>query len=153
LNEIYVTPGDVRRIAKVVGAEEFYEYRGAANPAYLDQDDDPLWLEHVFRSDGTRRVLRQRPGGDCCFLTAKGCRLDMNTRPLVCRLYPYRYNAAGFYAEFSEGCPTELLGQGEGLLDALGMKQSEAAEWRRMLYEEILLEKANAHRSDLRPAA
>ena len=33
-----------------------------------DQDDDPTWQRHVFRADGSRRILKRRANGDCTFL-------------------------------------------------------------------------------------
>lgn len=53
--EIYITPGDLERIAGYTGKSDFFEYRRPADPEYLDQSDDPLWAAYVFRPDGTRK--------------------------------------------------------------------------------------------------
>ena len=75
-SEVYATPGDVRRIARVHRSDEFTEFRPPDDPVYLEQDDDPVWRENVFRADGTRRVLKRQANGDCTFLgeRAASCR-------------------------------------------------------------------------------
>ncbi len=150
-SEIYATPGDVQRIGHHTGHADFFEFRAPNNPEYLDQDDDPMWREQVFRPDNTRRVLKREPNGDCTFLGTHGCSLPLEVRPLVCRLYPYDYTAAGLTAELSEGCPLELLRPGLGLIDALEMKPADAQRWHRQLYVEIQMEtgEGHAHRNDL----
>ena len=61
------------------------------------------------------------------FSGAVGCRLPLEMRPLVCRLYPYDYTADGIQPELSPGCPVELLTPGQGLIEALEMRQEDAA--------------------------
>jgi Fe-S-cluster containining protein len=138
--EIYVTPNDVDRITQHAQRSDFFEYRVPHDPDYADQDDDPTWRDHVFRQDGTRRVLKRQDNGDCTFLGPRGCVLPLETRPLVCRLYPYDYTERGIEAELSEGCPLELLRPGQGLIEALDMNLVDAQRWRSQLYEEIRLE-------------
>jgi len=41
--EVFVTRGDVRRIEEHTGSRDFAEFRPPANPAYADQDCDPVW--------------------------------------------------------------------------------------------------------------
>lgn len=135
--EIYATPGDVRRIEQHTGLSEFVEFRPPANPAYLDQSDDPAWERSVFRPDHTRRVLKRQASGDCTFLGSQGCVLPLDVRPLVCRLYPFDYNASGLLTELSPGCPLELLQPGLTLLDELRMEPGDAQQWHRQLYAEI----------------
>lgn len=136
-SEIYVTKGDVGRIRAATGRDDFYERRVPANPDYADQDDDPLWRDRVFDGEGQRRVLRRRPGGDCTFLGTAGCVLELETRPLVCRIYPFLYSEAGIEAGLDGGCPRELLRPGQSLIDALGMQRDDAERWRRQLYREL----------------
>lgn len=151
--EIYTTPRDVERIAEHTGREDFYDYRAPDNPDYLDHDDDCAWRDNVFRADGTRRVLKREPSGDCTFLGAHGCTLPLDVRPLVCRLYPYDYDEQGIKPTLSKGCPLELLRPGQGLIQALDMNLHDAERWHAQLYDEIRLEKtSDAHRLDLRPA-
>jgi len=139
--EVYVTLGDVRRIEVHVGRPDFVQFSAPADATYLDQDDDPMWRDHVFRHDGSRRVLQRRPEGDCTFLGSHGCTLPLEVRPLVCRLYPFEYTAEGIQHELATGCPLELLPAGQGLVQALDMNIDAARRWHRQLYEEILLEK------------
>jgi len=140
ISEVYATPGDVRRIAEFTGLGDFTEFRVPENPSYGDQDDDPAWQEHIFRQDQSRRVLKRQPDGDCTFLGEQGCTLPYETRPLVCRLYPFEYSEQGISEELADGCPLELLQPGQGLIEALDMNLDNARRWHRMLYEEILLE-------------
>ena len=152
-SEIYVTPGDVERIGEQLERFDFFEYRLPANADYADQDDDPAWQEYVFQADGTRRVLRRRPGGDCMMLGPHGCRLPWEVRPLVCRLYPYDYDERGIKPQLLHGCPVHLLKPGESLIAVLDMNIDAARRWHGQLYEEIRLETmANVDRLDLRPA-
>jgi Fe-S-cluster containining protein len=139
--DIYVTPGDVERIAAETGRRDFYEFRPPDDPVYLKQDDDPIWPVLVFKEpDGTRRVLKQRPGGDCHFLGEQGCTLPADARPLICRLYPFDFNEQGVLPVLAKGCPLELLPPGASLLHTLDMNYNDAERWRRQLYAELPLE-------------
>lgn len=135
--DIIVTPGDVERIEDHTGRRDFTEHRLPANAAYADQDDDPAWVEHVFLEDGTRRVLKQLPDGDCTFLGPQGCSLPLEVRPLICRLFPFDYNEQGIYDELANGCPLELVRPGMKLLDELDIKLEDARRWHAQLYAEI----------------
>ncbi|MEZ6126450.1 MAG: YkgJ family cysteine cluster protein [Planctomycetaceae bacterium] len=139
--DIFVTLGDIDRIAQHTGqsASQFSEFRAADDPVYLDQDDDPTWKAHVFRSDGTRRVLRQQANRDCTFLGAEGCTLPLETRPLICRLYPFDYTDAGVKPLPAGGCPVELLRPQQQLLPTLDMKFEDAYRWHEQLYRELQL--------------
>jgi Fe-S-cluster containining protein len=99
-----------------------------------------MWQQSVFRDDRSRRVLKQRDGGDCTFLGEQGCTLPADVRPLVCRLYPYDYDARGIRPHFAGGCPTQLLMPGETLGTAIGMTRADAELWHRQLYAEIVTE-------------
>ncbi len=135
--EIFVTRGDVRRIAAHTGQDDFFEYRIPDDPSYLDQDDDPEWAAGVFREDNSRRVLKQQATGDCTFLGAAGCCLPLETRPLVCRIYPFDYDAQGLRDGLSHGCPIPLVRPALGLLGELQMERGPAEAWRRQLYTEL----------------
>lgn len=137
VSEIFVTVQDVQRIEEYSQQRDFYGFRRPDNEEYADQDDDPTWRDHVFRADGSRRVLNRRPNGDCTFLGEAGCALPYHVRPLVCRLYPFEYTASGLSGELSNGCPTELLPTGQGLINALEMDVVMAEAWRDQLYREI----------------
>lgn len=143
-SEIYATPGDERRIKEFTGQAGFTEFRAPDDPVYLLQDDDPIWRDNVFRADGTRRVLKKQANDDCTFLGEHGCVLPLETRPLICRIYPYDYTADGLRVQLARGCPTELVPEGQTLLEALDIKRSDAERWHKQLYEEVLLERDEA---------
>lgn len=147
--EIYITPGDVVRIALFCNRSDFMEWRVPADPDYGEQSDDPLWDNHVFRSDRSRRILKRSPLNDCTFLGPSGCLLPEGIRPLVCRLHPYTYTAAGIDPEPSQDCPRDLLPIGMSVFESLHMTTEQAIQWHRMLYEEILTENDNDYRTDL----
>ena len=148
--EIYTSPGDRARIAALTGRDDFTAFV-VADDEYLDQSDDPTYGRLVFRPDGSRRVLNRADNGDCTFLGDAGCTLPLETRPLICRLYPYDYTEEGLRDELSHGCPTQLLRSGETLLTALDMNRAAAERWRTQLYVELQMEKTDADRPDLRP--
>lgn len=146
--EIYVTPGDIRRIRAFTGKLQFVEWTCVMDPSYLDQDDDPLWRRHVFGSDGCRRTLKQAVNGDCIFLGPQGCRLPMEVRPLLCRLHPLTYTAEHIDSQPDAGCPWHLLAAGESLFGAIPMSMELAQQWHHQLYEEIMTDDHD-HRIDL----
>ena len=136
--EVHATLGDVRRIAAHTGLHDVTEFRAPADPAYADQDDDPAWGKYVFRRDGTRRILKKQANGDCLFLGPQGCRLPLEVRPLICRMYPFDYTEVGIKAgELAEGCPLELVRPELGLIGELGMNVDDARRWHQQLYQEI----------------
>ena len=134
--EIYVSPGDVRRIAAFTGQTDFFEDRAPDSLIYADQDDDPAWRDNVFQPDGSRRIMRRGTNG-CVFLGAAGCVLPMEVRPLVCRIYPYDYDESGIKDELAPGCPLYLISAGQTLLTELNMNLQDAKRWREQLYDEI----------------
>lgn len=136
-SDIYVTLGDVRRIVQHTGASNFTEFRLPAYPVYDQSIEDPFWYSRVFLPNGTRRVLRQKPGGDCTFLGEQGCQLPVDVRPLVCKLYPFDYGAEGILTRLASGCPVELLLPGQSLTEELQMSAEHAETLRAQLYEEI----------------
>ncbi len=135
--DIYVTLGDVRRIAVASSATDFTEYRAAEDASYDQTLEDPFWQHHVFRPDGTRRVLKQQANGDCHFLGAQGCTLALIERPLICRIYPFDYDVDGIKERPAGGCPVQLLRPGQRLLQVLGMDRAEAERYRAQLYAEL----------------
>ena len=136
--EILVTAGDLERIAAATGKQAFHERRAPTDPSYLDQDDDSNWLRYTVDQNGQRRVLTRKPNGDCGFLGAAGCELSLETRPLVCRLYPYSYNEQGLQGLDSEYCPTAMLAPaGESMADVLDIPAATAEVWRHQLYSEL----------------
>ncbi|RJQ65448.1 MAG: hypothetical protein C4519_27975 [Desulfobacteraceae bacterium] len=140
-HEIYVTWGDCRRIFKYLQRKDFFEYRKCANGAYADQHDDPIWQQHIFRPDGSRRVLKQTANGDCILLTPSGCRLPLEVRPLICRLYPHLYSAEGIDRQWDLECPATRSSAPAVIETGIaGVAQNEAAQWHQLLYDEVLWE-------------
>lgn len=154
--EIFVTLDDRRRIAMHTGSSDFWEYRAPADPSYLDDGSDPVWAQSVFRTDDTRPILKRGPSGECMFLGPAGCQLPCETRPLVCRLFPYEYTAAGVTG-VSADCPSQVIPPGSTILQVLDMRAVDAIRWHRMLYAELARDPncenvAYASGTHLRPA-
>lgn len=144
--DVYLTSGDVQRISQVIRSGDFFEFRTSKDPAYNEQEDDPVWVSSVFRPDGSRRVVKQDDQGNCLFLGTSGCTLLLEMRPLVCRLHPHLYNFNGIYPFISPDCPVILLKPEERLEEMIqGFDQTRAMLWHQMLYEEIGKEGVENH--------
>lgn len=145
--EILLTREDVRRIGTYTGRADFYEFRPPTDPAYLEHDEeDPNWLAYTFEPDGTRRILRKTPDG-CTFLGAEGCTLPEFVRPLVCRLYPFKFTERGITGEAPDYCPTRLFlrpGAEHTMITVLGMSLADGQKWHEMLYRELRTQRAGA---------
>lgn len=140
-HDIYLTCGDCRRIGEYTGERDFFDYRGCSHAAYADQDDDPVWQRHVFRPDGTRRLLKIRSNGDCFFLGSRGCWLPLHVRPLICRLYPHMYTAEAILPDWDGECPAARSMGSDALETRIaGVAHCQAEQWHRILYTEILWE-------------
>jgi Fe-S-cluster containining protein len=137
--EVLVTAGDVERIRAASGSEDFFEYRRAEDESYLEFDSkDPDWLTLTVEADGTRRMLRRTHEGDCVFLGTGGCRLTLEVRPLVCRLYPLNYVESGFVGAAEEYCPVSVLSpDGRSMAEVLEVDPAEARRWHAALYQEL----------------
>jgi len=144
--DIVVSPGDVERISSYTGGNDFHELRAPCSPEYLDQEDDPLWNLCTVQFCGRRKVLRHATPGICWFLTAQGCRLPGEVRPLVCRLHPLEFNAMRLTGLSAE-CPGEHLAPGDNVLSNLEMDLGRAEQWRRQLYAELQTELRNRPRA------
>jgi len=146
---------DVTRIGASILGMDFFEFRQPANLAYLASEDDPPWEQYVFRLDGTRRVLKQQPNGDCIFLTDRGCALELEVRPLICRLYPLTYTVIGVQAATDERCPVERFCKDRTLFEAFGMSLQTVMRWHADLYSEMMQSEGGGtdeNWTDLRPA-
>lgn len=135
--EIYLTMGDIQRIAAQVSRLDFFEYRTPLDHSYLDQEDDPVWAVQTILRDGTRRVLKKKNERDCLFLTQTGCQLSMEVRPLVCRLHPLTYTMDGLAEVLDQRCLSVLHEPENALITAMGMSPDQASSWHRQLYQEI----------------
>jgi Fe-S-cluster containining protein len=130
--EILVTAGEKDRIAAFTGERGFWERAYPADLDYLEEDDDPNWLKWAFRADGSRPILKRQPNGDCRFLSGTGCTLPVETRPLVCRLYPYVCAERRIDGVSDDG-PREVVRPGQTILRVLDRRMTDAVGWHRML--------------------
>lgn len=124
------------------GRTDFWERRVPENDVYRQADpNDPNWRRWTTDEEGRRRQLRRHPDGDCFFLGSHGCTLDLESRPLVCRLYPFAYDERGVHGIDDAYCPVEaLVGRdvpGATMLTVLGMVPADGRRWHRMLYDEL----------------
>lgn len=144
--EIVLTTGDLDRIGRHTGSDDFYSIRPPENPDYLEPDeDDPNWAHYTIDGQGRRRMLKKKPAGDCTFLGPAGCILPMEVRPLVCRLYPFAYTERGLEGVDQDYCPTDLLLRGATpgttMLTVLRMDPRDGTRWHEMLYNELRAER------------
>ncbi len=142
-----MTQGDVARIRAHGVRGTFTERRAPVDPAYTEVDPaDPDWVRLTVRQDGTRRMLI-RPGHQCTFLGPQGCVLPGDVRPLVCRIYPFTYTAAGLAGEAPDYCPTKVLAPaGQPMTQVLDMDARAAEGWRAQLYAELRADAAHDKR-------
>lgn len=135
-SEILVTEGDKVRIAAHVGRDDFWHESPPSDPVYADHDDeDPAWL-FGFHEDGSRPILKRQPDGNCTFLGEHGCVLPLETRPIICRLYPFQFREDAFVG-VSSRCPAEVTPPGRSILEVLDMSETTADRWRKLLYLEL----------------
>lgn len=135
--QVFLTYGDVERITAAVGARDFWERAAPDAEAFAAGAAlDPEWGGMVG-ADGKRRVIRHAADGKCCFLTATGCELSLETRPLVCRLYPFDYNGTTIKGVYGHLCPEAEAASGPLLLALLGMNRDAGERWRQLLYAEM----------------
>ena len=132
--QIYLTTGDIGRISQALGHRCFFRYEGPWS--WCESDGlDAEWKEHVLGSS-RRRVLKRGRDGSCHLLGDEGCVLDLETRPLVCRLYPYDYMPEGIQG-LHPGCPASKEPHPEKALDEMGMRSDRVGAWHRTLYAEL----------------
>lgn len=137
--QVFLTLGDVERIRQALpeAASDFTEYIAPIEEdCGPEAEADPVW-SRIYDADNRRRVIAHNRKGDCCFLTPKGCRLPEDTRPLVCRLYPYEYNDVTIKGVNGHRCPAPDRDNPALLLAFLGMNRDAAEQWRKTLYREI----------------
>jgi hypothetical protein len=136
--EVYLTPGDLARIARHTRRGGFSRV-AAARSIYLEASADPVWRTHVLGVSGRRRILRRRRDGECVFLAADGCVLPLEVRPLLCRIFPYDFDHRGLTRP-DPTCPVARDPDPEATLASMGMGRETVRRWHRQLYDEILTE-------------
>jgi hypothetical protein len=133
--QIYLTTGDVLRIARFLNASNFFTFE-VPDLIYTDPGDDPAWIALTVRPDGCRRAMKRTTGKNCTMLAENGCILPMTLRPLVCRLHPYTFTEAGI-SGVDPACPISHEDNWPVLLEQLGMAIGEARRWHQLLYCEL----------------
>lgn len=133
--QIYLTIGDVARIARFRGREDFAAFERATGE-YADGGGDPAWAALILSPDGFRRVMKTGTEKRCFFLGESGCTLPVEARPLLCLIYPYEFDSEGIRG-ISRGCPVYSVPKSREILDRIGMPFVKAREWHRLLYSEI----------------
>lgn len=134
-SEILCTDGDLRRIAAHVGRDDFYEVKASVDPSYVPDEGDPWSMG--FYPDGSRPVTKRKANGDCSFLGEAGCVLPMETRPVVCRMYPYVFDEHRITGVDADRCPMEVVQPGKTIVEQLEMDPVAAERWRAQLYAEL----------------
>ncbi len=137
---VFLTLGDVVRIAAAVGHKQFVDYADVQPDADVE-DIDPAWAK-TFASSRSRRILKHKAEQprDCVLLTESGCCLPVEARPLLCRLYPFDYTEHTIKGLYPHLCPEPERSNPPLLLALLGMNRDAAEQWRRLLYKEIEIE-------------
>jgi Fe-S-cluster containining protein len=130
---VRLTGGDVARISRLASDRELFDL--ADTSGWEPDDADPLFNAVLIRR--SCRVLKHTERG-CPLLSACGCALRLDQRPLICRLYPMSYRESGLTGL---GAP-ELLycpdPNDPRLLAELEMAdEAQLLGWHRQLYEEL----------------
>ncbi len=135
--EVVVTDGDIERIQNHSSKTDFYENRVPKEARHLEVDDeDPNWVLYTVNEDKTRRILKNRPDGNCILLGEDGCTLPLDVRPLICRLHPYYFSENEMLC-IDEDCPIAFFEKPANILERMGMGYEKAEEWRKQLYKEL----------------
>ena len=77
-------------------ATTFTSFAARNTRSIVPDDSDPIWRDNAFQPDGSRRVLRKPSQRRLHVSRTPGllfCLLEV--RPLICRIYPYDYDAGG----------------------------------------------------------
>ena len=136
---IYLTLADVERIASCGVVEDFYSLE-PLTAEYLDGGGDPNWNALILDESGRRRVVRQKPDGNCVFLSDTGCRLASDKRPLLCRIFPFEFLGEKIIG-ISDYCPVSAVDNWQEVLNESEMNTESSLKWIKQLYREIYQEK------------
>jgi Fe-S-cluster containining protein len=145
-SDIILTDGDINRI----NLPDSYELRKPESYDY-DQGRDLNWDKYTLNENREMQLLKRKDNGDCTFLSEKGCALDTDTRPLICRLYPHDYNEEELFVLNPHICPKEWVEKSsdEDIMNELNVQTEKAEAWRQQLYDELkngAISKANISR-------
>jgi Fe-S-cluster containining protein len=87
---IAVTFNEIKRIQNTTGlpARHIAGY-GKTDPSWWKDIKDDKETKEFY--NGEKTVLLRSEGNKCIFLTAKGCSLPHNAKPITCRFFPLWY--------------------------------------------------------------
>jgi uncharacterized protein len=153
--EVPLTPGDIRRIAAFTGRNGFYRLcpvredlkRVYENPENVRPGGE-IYVHHLFDAEGRRNVLAKRDDHRCSFLSADGCELPPEVRPLACRLYPYDWNDDAEIWIDACYCPRGHFADEEEMKSSICLPEAEARRLVDLFYREL-----GAHRACQRTEA
>jgi Fe-S-cluster containining protein len=133
--QIHLTTGDIHRISAIIGNTGFVANEFPVSEE-IDPDYDPQWLPMIMSQDGRVRVLKRTSEKNCVLLTSTGCSLPFDSRPLICRLYPYTYSESGILG-IDTACPISRDSGWATVLKELDMPAEKAKQWCMQLYQEV----------------
>jgi hypothetical protein len=144
-SEIGVTRGDIRRILEYTGRNDFYHLMPVLeenktileNPCNIVKGSEK-YVRYFFDDQGRRNVLKKNEKNGCCFLSPDGCSLPLNTRPIMCRLYPYHWDDYGNIEITGLGCPKSLFKDEQEMRAELCLPEIEAKKLIAVFYDEIM---------------
>lgn len=137
--QIFVTPGDISRIADISKDQIFFTFEPPVS-SDIEPDYDPSWLPLILSPDKHVRVLKRTFEKKCTFTSDTGCLLPPERRPLLCRLYPYTFMENGILG-IDPDCPISKERAWQPVLDRMGMPIPQARQWLSCLYGEIRKER------------
>jgi uncharacterized protein len=134
---IPLTPGDYGRIGS-----HHHDFAELAEPAgYLrirlaNPFDHDIRLLQNF---GDARILsiRAHDNGDCHFLSANGCTLAPEIRPLYCRIFPWDFAWGEITGLLFTDCPVSVLEKVHALPELVGVPYHDASAWAASFYQEL----------------
>jgi uncharacterized protein len=142
--EVPLTAGDIRRIAGFTGRNDFYNLlpiREELKKVYENPQNvrpgGEIYVRHLFDAEGRRNVLAKRDSHSCLFLSADGCELPPDVRPLACRLYPYDWNDDAEIWIDAGYCPHGHFADEEELKSSICLPEAEARRLVELFYREI----------------
>ncbi len=133
--QIYLTSGDIVRISGFLKHSDFYTYEPPIL-SDIEPDYDTCWLPLIMSEGNRVRVLNRTDDKQCCLAFAMGCLLPLETRPLICRLFPYDFINHHILG-IDSSCPISKECNWQSILDGMEMTESKAQHWVDLLYEEI----------------
>ncbi len=133
--QIFLTPGDVCRIADVTKNGDFFTFESPVRTD-IEPDYDPSWLPLILSPGNQVRVLKRTDDKKCCMASDTGCILPPDRRPLICRLYPYTF-MENCILGIDPHCPISKHRDWQSVLSRMGMPEFKAMQWLDLLYAEI----------------